>query len=85
LGSYAVLSIICCAVVTYLFMARQRATAFWVLAAVGGGVLLSNVLKLAYERPRPVSETRMSASGTSATLKRRGSMSGSVPLSDIKA
>jgi undecaprenyl-diphosphatase len=53
LGSYAVLSIIFCAVVTYLFMARQRAAAFWVLAAVGGGVLLSNVLKLAYERPRP--------------------------------
>jgi len=53
LGSYAVLSIILCAVVAYLFMARQRAAAFWVLAAVGGGVLLSNVLKLAYERPRP--------------------------------
>jgi len=53
LGSYAVLSIIFCAVVTYLFMARQRAAAFWVLAAVGGGVLLSNMLKLAYERPRP--------------------------------
>jgi hypothetical protein len=41
------------AVVIYLFMARQRAAAFWVLAAVGGGVLLSNVLKLAFERPRP--------------------------------
>jgi undecaprenyl-diphosphatase len=53
LGSYAVLSIIICAVVIYLFMARQRAAAFWVLAAVGGGVLLSNVLKLIYERPRP--------------------------------
>ena len=53
LGSYAVLSIIICAVVIYLFMARQRAAAFWVLAAVGGGVLLSNVLKLAFERPRP--------------------------------
>ena len=53
LGSYAVLSIIICAVVIYLFMARQRAAAFWVLAALGGGVLLSNVLKLAFERPRP--------------------------------
>lgn len=53
LGSYAVLSVIFCAVVTYLFMTRQRAAAFWVLAAVGGGVLLSNVLKLGYERPRP--------------------------------
>jgi undecaprenyl-diphosphatase len=53
LGSYAVLSIIICAVVIYLFMACQRAAAIWVLAAVGGGVLLSNVLKLAFERPRP--------------------------------
>ena len=31
----------------------QRAAAFWILAAVVGGVLLSNVLKLAFERPRP--------------------------------
>jgi undecaprenyl-diphosphatase len=53
LGGYAVLSIIVCAVVTYLFMARQRTVAFWIVAAVGGGVLLNNVLKLAYERPRP--------------------------------
>jgi undecaprenyl-diphosphatase len=53
LGSYAVLSIVFCAVVIYLFMAHRRAAAFWVLAAVGGGVLLSNVLKLVYERPRP--------------------------------
>ena len=53
LGSYAVLSVIFCAVVIYLFMAHQRAAAFWVLAAVGGGVLLSNLLKLTFERPRP--------------------------------
>jgi undecaprenyl-diphosphatase len=53
LGSYAVLSIIFCAVVTYLFLVRQRAAAFWVLAAVGGGVLISNALKLEYQRPRP--------------------------------
>ena len=31
----------------------ERAAAFWVIAAVGGGVLLSNLLKLVYERPRP--------------------------------
>jgi undecaprenyl-diphosphatase len=53
LGSYAVLSIIFFAVVAYLLMTQQRAAAFWVLAAVGGGVLLSNMLKLAFERPRP--------------------------------
>jgi undecaprenyl-diphosphatase len=53
LGSYVVLGLVSCAVVIYLFMAHQRAAAFWVLAAVGGGVMLSNLLKLAYERPRP--------------------------------
>jgi undecaprenyl-diphosphatase len=53
LGSYAVLGVIVGAVVIYLVMAQQRATAFWVLAAASGGVLLSNLLKLAYERPRP--------------------------------
>jgi len=53
LGSYAVLSVVFCAVVIYLFMGHQRAAAFWVIAAVGGGVLLSNLLKLVYERPRP--------------------------------
>jgi undecaprenyl-diphosphatase len=53
LGSYAVLSIVFCAVFIYLIMAHQRAAAFWVLAAVGGGVLLSNLLKLTFERPRP--------------------------------
>jgi undecaprenyl-diphosphatase len=53
LGSYAVLSIIFFAVVAYLLMAQQQAAAFWIMAAVGGGVLLSNVLKLAFERPRP--------------------------------
>jgi undecaprenyl-diphosphatase len=34
-------------------MAHQRMAAFWVLAAVGGGVLLSNLLKFTFERPRP--------------------------------
>jgi undecaprenyl-diphosphatase len=53
LGSYAVLSIVSCAVVVYLFMAHQRTAAFWVLAAVAGGVLLSNLLKFTFERPRP--------------------------------
>jgi undecaprenyl-diphosphatase len=53
LGSYALLGIVVCAVVIYLLMAHQRAAASWILAAVLGGVLLSNVLKLVYERPRP--------------------------------
>ena len=53
LGSYAVLSVVFCAVVIYLLMARQRAAALWVAAAVVGGVLLSNLLKFTFERPRP--------------------------------
>jgi undecaprenyl-diphosphatase len=53
LGSYAILIAVVCAVVIYLLMAGQRAAAFWILAAVVGGVLLSNVLKLFFERPRP--------------------------------
>jgi undecaprenyl-diphosphatase len=53
LGSYAVVSIVSGAVVIYLLLARQRAAAFWISAAVGGGILLSNLLKFAIERPRP--------------------------------
>ena len=37
LGSYAVLSVVVCAVIIYLLMAGQRAAAFWILAAVVGG------------------------------------------------
>jgi undecaprenyl-diphosphatase len=53
LGSYAVLSGVVCAVIIYLLMAGQRASAFWIFTAVVGGVLLSNALKLVFERPRP--------------------------------
>ena len=53
LGSYAVLSVVVCAVIIYLLMAGQRASAFWIFTAVVGGVLLSNALKLVFERPRP--------------------------------
>jgi undecaprenyl-diphosphatase len=53
LGSYAVLSVVVCAVIIYLLMAGQRASVFWIFTAVVGGVLLSNALKLVFERPRP--------------------------------
>jgi undecaprenyl-diphosphatase len=53
LGSYAIVSVVSCAVVIYLLMARQRGTALWVAVAVLGGVVLSNLLKLTFERPRP--------------------------------
>jgi undecaprenyl-diphosphatase len=34
-------------------MTQKRAAALWVAASVSGGVVLSNALKLAFERPRP--------------------------------
>ena len=66
LGSFAVLSIVVFAVVIYLLMAHQRAAAFWILAAVCGGVILSSLLKLAYERPRPDLVTPQRASSLQA-------------------
>jgi undecaprenyl-diphosphatase len=53
LGSYAVLGIIFFAVIAYLLLTKRRAAALWVAASVGGGVLLSNVLKHSFDRPRP--------------------------------
>jgi len=53
LGSYAVLGIVFFAVIAYLLMTQRRMAALWVTASVGGGVLLSNVLKYSFDRPRP--------------------------------
>lgn len=53
LGSYVVLGFVLCAVIAYLLMTQKRAAALWVAASVSGGVVLSNALKLAFERPRP--------------------------------
>jgi undecaprenyl-diphosphatase len=53
LGGYAVVMLISLAVIGYLLMDGKRAAALWVLFSVGGGAVLSNLLKLAVERPRP--------------------------------
>ena len=53
LGSYAVLTVIVAAVSAYLFAVHRRGTAIWVLASVLGGSLLTNLLKGAFDRPRP--------------------------------
>jgi undecaprenyl-diphosphatase len=53
LGSYAILSVVFCAVVAYLLLVHQRATALWIIVAVSGGVALSDALKLTFQRPRP--------------------------------
>jgi len=53
LGGTAVLTIVTLVMLGYLLLAGRRATALLVTVAVGGGVLLSNLLKAAFERPRP--------------------------------
>jgi undecaprenyl-diphosphatase len=53
LGGYAMVMLISLAVIGYLLMDGKRAAALWVLVSVGGGAVLSNLLKLAIERPRP--------------------------------
>jgi undecaprenyl-diphosphatase len=53
LGSTTVLTFITVASVLYLLLAEKRRHAWLVLAAVGGGTLISTVLKLAFARPRP--------------------------------
>lgn len=53
LGSAGVLTLLTAAAVGYLQLAGKRHAAAAVLAAVVGGVLLSTVLKLGFDRPRP--------------------------------
>lgn len=53
LGSFAVLGLIVLAVCSYMMLARQRAEALLVAVSVLGGTLLSTLLKMGYNRPRP--------------------------------
>ena len=53
LGSTAVLVLVTAAAVFYLLATRSVGTALFVLIAVGGGQILSSLLKLGVERPRP--------------------------------
>lgn len=53
LGSFSLLGLIVLGVCAYLVMARMRASAWLVLVSVLGGTLLSTVLKMSYNRPRP--------------------------------
>ena len=52
LGSFAVLSLITFSLVFYLLLIRYRAAAMWVTASIAGGLVLDNLLKLGFERPR---------------------------------
>ena len=53
LGSIIVLAIITFAVAGYLFLARNHAAAWLMLIAVFGGIVLNDLLKFAFARPRP--------------------------------
>ncbi|MBK8175032.1 MAG: phosphatase PAP2 family protein [Rhodospirillales bacterium] len=53
LGGYAVLTLVALAAIGFLFVVRKRQAALLVFFCVGGGMLLSTVLKKAFDRPRP--------------------------------
>ena len=53
LGGTAVLVLVTAAAIFYLVVTRSLATALFVLFAVGGGQILSSLLKLGIDRPRP--------------------------------
>ena len=52
-ASTTVLLLVMAAAVAYLLAVRQRATALFVLFVLGGGQILTSLLKLAVDRPRP--------------------------------
>jgi undecaprenyl-diphosphatase len=53
LGSVVVLVLVTLAAVGYLFLVRQQASAWLMLAAVFGGLALTELLKAGFARPRP--------------------------------
>jgi undecaprenyl-diphosphatase len=66
LGGYAVVMLISLAVIGYLLMDGKRSAALWVLVSVSGGAVISNLLKLAIERPRPDLVARLVEVNTSS-------------------
>lgn len=53
LGSFSLLGLIVLAVCAYLLLSRMRAEARLVLVSVIGGTIISTLLKMSYNRPRP--------------------------------
>jgi undecaprenyl-diphosphatase len=53
LGSHPILILVSLAAFGFLMMTRRPAAAWLLLVAVGGGMLLSTVLKVVFERARP--------------------------------
>lgn len=57
LGSYTFIIILVVAALGYLLLVRKPALAVFMVAAVTGGILISNLLKMGFGRPRPELET----------------------------
>jgi undecaprenyl-diphosphatase len=53
LGGYAVLTLLVIGVAAYLLAVGKRGSALLVVGSVGGGAVLSELLKLIFARPRP--------------------------------
>lgn len=53
LGGYSVLTLLTLVSAGYLLAARKAATAIFLVAAITSGAIVSNLLKLAFVRPRP--------------------------------
>lgn len=53
LGGHSVLGLVTLSVLAYLLLSRRRGAALLVLASVGGGMVLSALMKLGFDRPRP--------------------------------
>lgn len=53
LGSYVFIIIVLVAAIGYLLLVRKRSLAILMIAAVMGGILISNLLKTGFDRPRP--------------------------------
>lgn len=53
MGGIAILTMLSLAVVGYLLMQHKKRMALLMVVAIGGGLLLSTVLKIGFDRPRP--------------------------------
>ncbi len=53
LGGFGVLTLLTAAAAIFLLLQRRAGTALYLLLAVGSGILVSSLLKLFFDRPRP--------------------------------
>lgn len=53
LGGHTVLGLVTVSVLVYLALSRRRGATWLVLVSIGGGMALSALLKLGFDRPRP--------------------------------